>query len=115
MNHNPDIVRGDRRLQEADGADGSATSGPNENLSPEEFEEVRILGMRIGLAIKRGNRDAAYELVECALAAMRPKSESPILSMHLAEVGIDVRSCNTMEERHSIHTVQQLLEADRHK
>lgn len=104
------LAKGDQRPRES--GDATATSGPRENLSAEEVDSIQIVAMKIGLAIKRGNRPAVYELVENALAAMRPQIESPMLSLSLAEVGIDVRTCNTLEAR-GILTVKDLLHADR--
>jgi hypothetical protein len=112
-NRNPyDIDKGDMRRQETEGIAHTATSGPNENLSPEEFDEVRLFGMKIGLAAKRGNAPAARAMLEEAIAAMRPQVSSPLLTLTLAEVGIELRACNYLEEREpSIVTVEQLLQA----
>ncbi len=105
------LAKGDQRSRETDHGRGEC-QGPNDKLSPEEMDAVSILGTKIGLAIRRGNRSAVYELVENGLAAMRPQLESPMLDLTLAEVGIDLRSCNILESR-QILKVRDLLNADR--
>lgn len=81
-------------------------------LTAEQVEEIQRIGSRVGMAILRGNRSLAHELVDQAVAARAAADKPAILETPLAEIGIDNRSCNALENVLGILTLDGLLKTD---
>lgn len=100
-------------LGDAMGNDFTITPrGLTGNLTPDDLAFVDVWGAKIGMQIAYGNRESAHDLVNAACEARSQLDTPAIMAMSLAELGLDVRTCNTLERHASISNVGELLECD---
>ena len=99
--------RGDQRLKDRTN-NGALVSGPKDDFSPEEFEEIDTWGKKVAFAMQRNNPEAAHEIVDLGIAAMHHAKQSTILATPLAEI-YEVLLCNLLEDKFDALTVGDLL------
>lgn len=101
----------DRRTEGDEAVDARGNSQNRHDYTEEELAALELWGRKIGLAVLRGNKSAAHELVHVALARLREQNKSPLLTTSLIEMGVDVRTANALERERDILTVEDLLQS----
>jgi hypothetical protein len=109
-----EISKGDCRVSERTERvnDASPVKGPSTHHTPEEYDELQIHGMKIALAMKRGNDQMAHQLVDSGMAEMHARDRSPILDTPLIATGIELMVCNALDSKFDCTTIGQALALD---